>query len=163
MHFEEYFVKKKCAGEVKNVFFEGVNAAQPAPGVVESILASELVIVCPSNPIVSIGTILSVKGIRDALKETKGNIFAISPIVGGHPIKGPADKLMSGLGLEVSAFAVAKLYMDFLDVFIIDQVDQADKQRIEALGLKVMVTNTIMKTLDDKTRLAKMALKCANL
>jgi LPPG:FO 2-phospho-L-lactate transferase len=163
MHFEEYFVKRNCKGRVMSVFFEGVDAAQPAPDVVESVLASKLIIVCPSNPIVSIGTILSVKGIRNALKATRGKVVAISPIVGGHPIKGPADKLMSGLGLEVSAFAVAKLYMDFLDVFVIDQVDQAEKRRIEDLGLKVMVTNTIMKTLDDKIRLAKLALKCTNL
>jgi LPPG:FO 2-phospho-L-lactate transferase len=163
MHFEEYFVKKSCAGKVLNVFSEGADMAQPAPDVVESILASRLVIICPSNPIVSIGTILSVKGIRNALKETKGKTVALSPIVGGRAIKGPADKLMSGLGLEVSAFAVAKLYMDFIDVFIIDQMDQAEKERIEALGLKVMVTNTIMKTLDDKIRLAKVASECANL
>jgi LPPG:FO 2-phospho-L-lactate transferase len=163
MHFEEYFVKKNCLGKVLNVFFEGADVAQPAPGVVESILASELVIICPSNPIVSIGTILSVMGVRDALKRTKGKVVAISPIVGGRAIKGPADKLMSGLGLEVSAFSVAKLYMDFVDVFIIDKVDEADKERIEALGLKVMVTNTIMKTLDDKMRLAKLTLESVNL
>ena len=163
MHFEEYFVKKNCMGKVLNVFLEGTDVAQPAPGVVESILASELVIICPSNPIVSIGTILSVKGVRDALKRTKGKVVAISPIVGGRAIKGPADKLMSGLGLEVSAFSVAKLYMDFVDVFIIDKVDQAEKERIEALGLKVIVTNTIMKTLYDKIRLAKLALESVNL
>jgi LPPG:FO 2-phospho-L-lactate transferase len=162
MHFEEYFVKKNSSGKVMNVFFEGADMAQPAPDVVESILASKSVIICPSNPIISIGTILSVKGIRDALKETKGKTVAISPIVGGRAIKGPADKIMSGLGLEVSAFAVAKLYMDFIDGFIIDQVDQAENERIEDLGLKVMVTNTIMKTLDDKIRLAKVALECAN-
>jgi LPPG:FO 2-phospho-L-lactate transferase len=163
MHFEEYFVKKNCTGKVLNVFFEGADVAQPAPNVIESILSSRLIVVCPSNPIVSIGTILSVKGIRNALKETKSKVVAISPIVGGHPIKGPADKLMSSLGLEVSAFAVAKLYMDFIDAFIIDRVDQAEKQRIEDLGLRVRVTNTIMKTLDDKIRLAKLALECANL
>jgi len=163
MHFEEYFVKKNAAGKVADVIFEGVDVAQPALGVVESILASELVIICPSNPIVSVGTILSVKGVRDALKATKGKVVAISPIVGGRAIKGPADKLMSGLGLEVSAFSVAKLYMDFVDVFIIDQVDEAEKERIEALGLKVMVTDTIMKTLDDKMRLAKLALESVNL
>jgi LPPG:FO 2-phospho-L-lactate transferase len=163
MHFEEYFVKKNCTGRILNVFFEGADMAQPAPGVVESILASKLVVICPSNPIVSIGTILSMKKIRKALKATKGKVVAISPIVGGHPIKGPADKLMSGLGLEVSAFVVAKLYMDFMDIFIIDEVDKAEKKRIEDLGLKVLVTNTIMKTLDNKTRLAKLALECANL
>ena len=81
---------------------------------------AEMVIICPSNPIVSVGTILSVKGIREALKNTKAKVVGISPIVAGAPIKGPADKLMSGLGFEVSAFSVAKLYADFLDKFVID-------------------------------------------
>ena len=163
MHFEEYFVKKNCTGKVTNVFFEGADAAEPAPDVLEAILSSELVIICPSNPIVSIGTILSVKGIRTALKETKAKVVAISPIVGGHPIKGPAGKLMLSQGLQISALAVARLYKDFLDVFIIDQMDQKEKKSIEELGLQVLATNTIMKTFDDKTRLAKLALECANL
>jgi LPPG:FO 2-phospho-L-lactate transferase len=121
-------------------------------------LNSEAIIICPSNPIVSIGTILSVKGVRKALRETKAEIIAISPIVGGSPIKGPADKLMSGLGLEVSAYGVAAFYKDFLDAFIIDNIDSAQKPRIEALGLKVAVTNTIMKTLEDKVELARVVL-----
>ncbi|MEM2917026.1 MAG: 2-phospho-L-lactate transferase CofD family protein, partial [Candidatus Bathyarchaeia archaeon] len=116
------------------------------------------VIICPSNPIVSIGTILSVKGIKEALTKTKAKIAAISPIVGGAPIKGPADKLMQGLGLEVSAYSVAYLYRDFLDVFIIDNKDKIEKQRIEALGINVVITNTIMKTLEDKIHLAKTVL-----
>jgi len=159
MHFQEYLVKRGAQNSVVNVVFEGVEEAQPAPGVVESILGSDVVVVCPSNPIVSIGTILSVKSVRTALKETEARVIAISPIVGGHPIKGPADKLMQGLGLEVSAYSVAKFYQDFLDSFIIDRADDAERKRIEDLGLKVMVTNTIMKTLEDKVQLARAVLE----
>jgi len=160
MHFQEYFVKRGAQDRVVNVVFEGAEEAQPAPRIVDSILGSGVVVVCPSNPIVSIGTILSVKNVRTALKETKAKVVAISPIVGGRPIKGPADKLMQGLGLEVSAYSVAKLYQDFLDTFIIDQVDKAEKEHIESLGVQVIVTNTIMKTLEDKVQLAKVILEC---
>jgi LPPG:FO 2-phospho-L-lactate transferase len=158
MHFQEYLVKRRAEDRVTNVEFKGAERAQPAPGVLSSILNADAVFICPSNPIVSIGTILSVKGIRDALKETKAKVIAISPIVGGAPIKGPADKLMRGLGLEVSAYGVAFLYKDFLDDFIIDIVDKVQKPRIETLGLNVVVTNTIMKSLQDKIQLAKVVL-----
>jgi len=159
MHFQEYLVKGKAQDEVISVRFEGAKEARPASGVVDSILDSAAVIICPSNPIVSIGTILSVKGIKSALEKTEAMVAAISPIVGGSPVKGPADKLMRGLGLEVSAYAVANLYRDFLDAFIIDQVDQAEKERIERLGLHVVVTHTIMKNLEDKVRLARVTLR----
>jgi len=159
MHFQEYLVKRGAQDKVVNVVFEGSEEAQPAPRVVDSILESGVVVVCPSNPIVSIGTILSVKNVRTALKETKAKVVAISPIVGGRPIKGPADKLMQGLGLEVSAYSVAKFYQDFLDMFIIDRVDEAEKEHIESLGVQVIVTNTIMKALEDKVQLARVALE----
>jgi len=159
VHFQEYLVKRKAQDEVINVKFEGLEEARPAPGVIESILDSDAVIICPSNPIVSIGTILSVKGIKNALEKTEAKVAAISPIVGGLPVKGPADKLMRGLGLEVSAHAVANLYRDFLDVFVIDQVDQAEKERIERLRLHVVVTDTVMKKLEDKVHLAKVTLR----
>jgi len=159
VHFQEYLIKRGAQDTVLNVVFEGAEEAQPAPRVVDSILGSDLVVVCPSNPIVSIGTILSVKNVRTALKTTKARVVAISPIVGGRPIKGPADKLMQGLGMEVSAYSVAKLYQDFLHTFIIDRVDHAERKRIEGLGLQVIETNTIMKTLEDKVQLARTALE----
>ncbi len=159
IHFEEYFVKRQCRDEVLGIEFVGASAAKPSPGVLEAISDSELVVVCPSNPIVSIGTILSVEGIRDALKWTDARVVAVSPIVAGAAIKGPADKMLRSLGYEVSAFGVAKLYLDFLDAIVIDNKDAEQKGRIESLGMKVSVTNTVMKTLEDKVSLAKAVLE----
>lgn len=159
VHFEEYFVKNGSVDEVLGVEFPGADAAKPAAGVIDAIKNAELVVVCPSNPVVSIGTILLVKGVREALKQTNAQVVAISPIIAGAPVKGPADKLLRGLGLEVSAFSVAKLYADFLDTFIIDTADASEKNRIKQLGVKVKVTNTIMKSLADKVRLAKTVLE----
>ena len=159
MHFEEYYVKKGSADDVVDVTFPGSDNAKPASGVISSIENAEMVLVCPSNPIVSIGTILGIKGVREALKRTSARKVAISPIIAGAPVKGPADKLLKGLGFEVSAYGVAELYSDFLDVLIIDVLDSSLKQRIEKLGLEVKVTNTIMKSMDDKVELAKVAMQ----
>jgi LPPG:FO 2-phospho-L-lactate transferase len=160
MHFEEFFVKNQCRDEVLGVEFAGAASAKPSPGVLEAILDAEIVVVCPSNPIVSIGTILSVDGVRDALQRTNARVVAVSPIVAGAAIKGPADKMLRGLGFEVSAFAVAKLYGDFLDAFVIDSKDAAQKERIEMLGVAVAVTDTIMRGLEDKLSLANVVLEC---
>jgi LPPG:FO 2-phospho-L-lactate transferase len=159
IHFQEYLVKRSAQDKVIDVVFKGAEKAQPAPGVIDSILNADTIILCPSNPVVSIGTILSVKDVRNGLRETRAKVVAVSPIVGGAPIKGPADKLMRGLGLEVSAYSVAYLYRDFLDVFIIDNTDRTEKERIEELGLHAIVTNTIMKSSRDKVQLAQAALK----
>jgi len=159
IHFEEYFVKRQAKDKVLAVEFVGAAQAKPSPKVVNSIINAERVIICPSNPIVSIGTILSVEGIRDALKETDAQVVGVSPIVAGAPIKGPADKLLRGLGFEVSSFSVAKLYADFLDTYVIDIKDVEEKNRIEQLGIKVKVTDTVMKCLEDKMRLAKTVLE----
>jgi LPPG:FO 2-phospho-L-lactate transferase len=159
MHFEEYMVKRGAKDEVLGVELYGGGKADPAPGVLEAIEQAQRVVICPSNPIVSIGTILTVKGIRTALKRTKAKKVAVSPIISGAPVKGPADKLLRGLGREVSAFGVAELYVDFLDMFIIDVADAAQKKRIERLGIEVKVTNTLMRNLEDKVRLAKIVLE----
>ncbi|MHA1833136.1 MAG: 2-phospho-L-lactate transferase [Candidatus Baldrarchaeia archaeon] len=163
MHFQEYLVKRKAQDPVLDVKFEGIERAEPAPGVIEAILNADGIIICPSNPIVSIGPILSIKGVKEALKKTKAKIVAISPIVGGAPIKGPADKLMRGLGIEVSALGVAKIYRNLLDMLIIDNIDRDLKPKIEEVGVKVRVTNTIMKTIENKIKLAKEALNCIGL
>jgi len=159
MHFEEYLVKRGARDKVLNVVFGDVESAHPAEGVIESIRDAEGVIVCPSNPIVSIGPILAIKEIRETLKETPVKVAAISPIVKGATIKGPADKLMRGLGLEVSAYSVAFLYRDFLDVFIFDEVDRAEKDKIERLGVKAVTANTVMQSLQDKVELARFVLE----
>jgi LPPG:FO 2-phospho-L-lactate transferase len=159
MHFEEYFVKYQCKPQFLGVEFAGGASAKPAPGVLDSLSDADLVIVCPSNPIVSVGTILSIAGVRDALRRTKARVVAVSPIVAGATIKGPADKMLSGLGVEVSAFGVAEFYSDFLDAIVIDSRDADQKARIEKLGVAISVTNTIMRSLEDKIALAKAALQ----
>jgi LPPG:FO 2-phospho-L-lactate transferase len=159
VHFEEYFVKRQARDEVLGVEFVGAETAKPSPKVLEAILDAEVVVVCPSNPIVSVGTILSVDGIRDALRRTNARVVAVSPIVAGAPVKGPADKLMHGLGLEVSAYGVAELYSDFLDTMVIDVKDAGEKGRIERLGVEVKVANTVMKSLADKVTLARVVLE----
>ena len=108
LHFQEYMVKRRCADEVQDVVFVGAEKAQPALGVLEALKTADAILLAPSNPIVSIGSILSVPGIHDVLHEASGMIVAVSPIVGGEPIKGPADKLMRGLGMDVSPVGVAR-------------------------------------------------------
>jgi len=159
LHFQEYLVKRGSKDKVLGVEFLGADNAKPAAGVIDAVMNAKLVIVCPSNPVVSIGSILAVKGVRDALKQTNAKKVAISPIVAGAPIKGPADKLLRGLGLEVSAYSVAKLYADFLDTFILDTADSAEKEKIEKLGVEVKVANTIMRTFEDKVRLAETVIE----
>lgn len=158
IHFEEYFVRRQCRDEVLGVEFMGEATAKPAEGVIEAISDASLVVVCPSNPIVSIGTILAVKGVRNALQRTDGKVVAVSPIVAGMPLKGPADKMLRCLGVEVSAFGVAQFYSEFLDTIVIDKQDTAEKERIEELGVRVSVANTVMKSLEDKILLAQAVL-----
>jgi LPPG:FO 2-phospho-L-lactate transferase len=163
LHFEEYMVKRRCADEVQDVVFVGASEAKPAPGVLDAIKQADAIFLAPSNPIVSIGSILAVPGIHDALHETSGMIVAVSPIVGGAPIKGPADKLMSGMGIEVSAVGVTRCYRDFLDVMIIDEQDARLAHEIEDLGIPVVVTDTIMRDDATKAALARTALEAAGL
>ncbi|MCW4006689.1 MAG: 2-phospho-L-lactate transferase [Candidatus Bathyarchaeota archaeon] len=158
MHFEEYLVKNAAEPKVLGVEFPNAKNAKPSPGVLEAIENSDLVIVCPSNPVVSIGPILAVKGVRDALRRSAACRVAVSPIIAGAPIKGPADKLLGGLGLEVCAFSVAQLYADFLDLFVVDVSDADQKQRIEELGVEVRAASILMNCLEDKVGLARTVL-----
>jgi LPPG:FO 2-phospho-L-lactate transferase len=163
LHFEEYLVKHRSAEDVQDVVFVGASEAKPAPGVLDAIKQADAILIAPSNPIVSVGTILAVPGIHDALHEASGMVIAISPIVGGAPIKGPADKIMRGLGLEVSAVGVTRCYRDFLDVMIIDEQDAHLTREIEDLGIPVVVTDTIMRDDATKAALARTALQAAGL
>ena len=163
LHFQEYMVKRHCVDEVQDVLFVGSSGAKPAPGVLGAIQQASAILIAPSNPIVSIGSILAVPGIHDALHETQGMIVAVSPIVGGAPIKGPADKLMSGMGMDVSAVGVARCYRDFLDVMVIDEQDAHLRTAIEDLGIPTIVTNTIMRDTATKAALAREVLQAAGL
>jgi len=163
LHFEEYFVKRQCSDPVQDVTFVGVDSARPAPGVLDAIKQAEAILLAPSNPIVSIGSILAVPGIHDALHEASGMVVAVSPIVGGAPIKGPADKLMRGLHMEVSAVGVARYYRDFLDVMVIDQQDAHLLPEIEDLGIPATATDTIMRDTTAKKALARTVLSAAGL
>jgi len=163
LHFQEYMVKRHCVDEVQDVVFIGANESQPAPGVLDTIKEAEAILIAPSNPIVSIGSILAVPGIHDALHEASGMVVAVSPIVGGTPIKGPADKLMSGLNMEVSAVGVARYYRDFLDVMVIDEQDEHLLNKIEDLGIPAVATNTIMRDSVAKKALALKVLEAAGL
>jgi LPPG:FO 2-phospho-L-lactate transferase len=154
--FQEYFVKRRSEGTVSKVELRGIDTATTAPGVCDAIRSAHLVIFPPSNPIVSIGPILALPGVRSALRETAAPVIAISPLVAGKPIKGPADRLLSGLGIAVSAVGVAGLYRDFLDTFVIDTQDHQQKSLLEELGVSVIVTDTIMSDMEKSIALAKV-------
>lgn len=159
MHFQEYLVKRRAQPKVTGIRFEYIESAELAPGVAEAILRSDAVIICPSNPLISIGPILAVPGMRDLLKRAEAPVVAISPIVGGASLKGPTDRMLADLGMQVSAAQVARLYSDIADVFILDVQDEAAKPEIENLGLKVCTTDTVMSGLEEKVRLAKFTLE----
>ena len=157
MHFEEYMVRLRTLSPVLGVRFRGANSARPAKGVLKSIRKAGGIILTPSNPVVSIGAILAVPGIRSALRRAKGKIVGISPIIGGKTVKGPADKLMKAVGINASVTGVAEFYSDFLDTLIIDSVDSKLVPEIERLGIRAVVTNTLMRSMEDKVRLARKA------
>lgn len=159
IHFQEYLVKRGMRDRVLGVEFIGAEEAEPAPGVVDSILDSDGIIIPPSNPIVSVGTILSVKDVRKALSSSKARRVAISPLIAGHAIKGPLERLLKGLALELSAYTVAEMYKGLIDTFILDQADIHEIDRIEKLGIKAVAAETLMVSLEDKIRLAAITLK----
>lgn len=154
LEFQEYFVHRRQEDQVLGVEFQGVKEALPAPGVLDALASAELIVLCPSNPIVSIGPILAVPGIRDALAYSPAPTVAVSPIVGGKALKGPADKMMATLGHDVSANGVSAMYQGLVDGIVIDQQDSALAEQIGVLGQRVLVTQTIMGDASDRQRLA---------
>jgi LPPG:FO 2-phospho-L-lactate transferase len=156
--FQEYFVKGRARGAVEAVELHGIEDAQPAEGVIAAITAAGAVILAPSNPFVSLDPILQLPGVREALKSVRTRVAAISPIVGGKPVKGPAGAMMRGLGHEVSPLGVARLYQDFIGIFVLDQVDRRYMESIRQLGLKAIATDTIMTTPAKAARLADVVL-----
>jgi LPPG:FO 2-phospho-L-lactate transferase len=161
LDFQEYFVHRRTEGHLLEVVFDGADKAGPAPSVIESITEASAVIITPSNPLVSVGPVLSVPGVRDALKSTPARVVAVSPLVGGRALKGPADRMLRDQGMEANAVSIARLYEDFLDVLVIDQVDKDLKPQIEALGVEVVVTDTIMSSMEKKCALARTVIKAA--
>jgi len=161
LHFQEYWVKHRAAVAATAVRLHGVEDARPAPGVLDAIADADVVLLAPSNPVVSIGTILQITGIRDALRATRAPVVAVSPIVGGRVVRGMADKLLPVTGAEVSARGVAGLYADFLDGFVIDEADEHLAHAIEELGITVEVTQTMMHTPEDAAALAKRTIDLA--
>lgn len=158
MPFQSYFVEHQAKPQVRGFTFQGIEFARPAPRVLGVLAAADRVVICPSNPFISIDPILAVPGIRDGLRETSGLVIAVSPIVAGVAIKGPTAKMFAELGEAPSALAVAKRYKDVIDLMVIDEQDSASMSEIEALGVKVAATNTIMHGLEEKKALANFVL-----
>jgi LPPG:FO 2-phospho-L-lactate transferase len=156
LEFQRYFVERRCAPAVRSVRFAGVEAARPAPGVVEAILAADTVLIAPSNPYLSVDPLLAIAGIRDALVQCKAPVVAVSPLISGQAVKGPTAKLMAELGLKVDNDTIALHYGDVIDGLLIDTGDVCD-----VLGLAVAQTDTLMTTLDDKIRVARAAIALA--
>jgi LPPG:FO 2-phospho-L-lactate transferase len=155
LSFQEYFVKRRHADRVLSVHYKGVEESKPSPGVLEAIDNAHGIIIAPSNPIVSIGTILAVPQIRDHLQHAKAKIVAVSPLINGKALKGPADTMLHDLGLEPSAKGIANYYHDFLDTLIIDNEDASQKGTVEKQGISVVITNTLMEDLTIKRSLAQ--------
>jgi LPPG:FO 2-phospho-L-lactate transferase len=158
LHFQEYLVKRRAEPVVRGIRFDGASRARPARGVVEAIRDASRILICPSNPLISIGPILAVPGIREALRARKESVIAVCPIVGGRSLKGPSDKMLTELGHEPSAIGVAKLYRNFTGTFVIDPADKAQTEPICKLGMKVKVVPTVMKTRAQKRKLARSLL-----
>jgi len=159
LEFQDYFVRRRARDAVREVRFHGSEKAKPAAGVLDAIVQADAVVFCPSNPIISIGPILAVPGIRQALERRRGPTVAISPIVGGRALKGPAAKMMRGLKMNASALGVARFYRGLVNVFILDQEDETQAAKVKSLGMRAIVTDTIMSGLSKKKALARAVIK----
>jgi LPPG:FO 2-phospho-L-lactate transferase len=160
---EEFFVRERCAPEVRGVAYRGAAAARPAPGVVEAIGGAEAVLVCCSNPVTSIGPILAVPGIRAAIERTAAPVVAVSPIVGGRAVSGPAGKLLAACGLDVSPLGVAEAYRPWLDALVLDRTDAAHAPALAGRGVRAVLADALMPDASAEARLARVALEAAAL
>jgi LPPG:FO 2-phospho-L-lactate transferase len=158
LSFEEYFVQRWFQDPVNSVRFAGASEAEAAPGVIDAIVSADIVLIAPSNPVTSIGPILAIPGIREALLRARGKIAAISPIIGNAPVAGPAGILMQAQGLPCSIAGVAQAYEDFLDVLVCDTRDTGAAEDLRKTGLRVHCAQTIMRSADDKAGLAREVL-----
>jgi LPPG:FO 2-phospho-L-lactate transferase len=157
--FQEYFVQRQHGVPVTSIRFDGADAARPGPGVLDAIAGADVVVIAPSNPLVSIAPVLAVPGVRDAVEAARERTVAISPIVSGAALKGPADRMLRELGHEVSVAGVARLYAELAEVLVIDEADAALATSVEAEGVRCEVAPTIMSSPEASALLATLALE----
>jgi LPPG:FO 2-phospho-L-lactate transferase len=155
LNFQDYFVHQQCRPSFRGVTFDGIQDATPSPGLRRALERAAAIVIAPSNPLVSIDPILAVPGVAAALRRPRRPVVAVSPMVGGNAIKGPLGKMMAERGLEPSALGVAQHYGRQVDGWVVDRLDRALAPAIEALGCRVVVRDTVMRTLDDKRRVAQ--------
>lgn len=155
LHFQEYLVQRRAEPIVRAISFDGIELARPAPGVLEALEGARSIVICPSNPLISIGPILAVPGVREAMRKRRTQVIAVCPIVGGKSLKGPSDQMLAQLGHNVSAPGVARMYQDICGTIVIDPIDSAQRSAIESLGVEVVIHPTVMRNLEDKELLAR--------
>lgn len=160
--FQDYFVRRRATDKVHALRFDGADSAQPAPGVEEALRSADAIVIAPSNPFLSIDPLLSVPGVRDLVTSNRSKVAAVSPIIGGQAVKGPAADILQSLGHDVSALGVARIYAELADVFVLDETDAALASTIESeTGLRVVVMPTLMTDVDTKMALASGTLEAA--
>jgi LPPG:FO 2-phospho-L-lactate transferase len=162
LSFQEYLVRHRAAPRVRDIRFAGTDKAHPAPGVLASLRSARAIVICPSNPLISIGPILAVPGIREALRRYRAKTIAVCPIVGGKSLKGPSDRMLAQMGIESSALGVARLYKEFCGAFIVDPADAGLRSAIESLSMRVVICPSVMRTLRDKKNLARHVLEASS-
>ncbi len=161
LHFQEYLVQRRAEPMVRAISFDGIERARPAPGVLEALEGARSIVICPSNPLISIGPILAVPGVREAMRKRRMRVVAVCPIVGGKSLKGPSDQMLAQLGHDVSALGVARMYQDICGTMVIDPIDSAQGPAIGSLGMEVVIHPTVMRTVEDKDRLARKVVQFA--
>jgi LPPG:FO 2-phospho-L-lactate transferase len=159
LEFQEYFVRRGQRDKVLGVELRGIEDARPTDAVSRALAAADVVVLCPSNPVVSIGPILAVPGMQKALAASRAPKVAVSPLVGGRALKGPADRMLATLGYEVSATGVARIYEALVDGMVVDGIDAGERAGIEALGMQVLTTDAVMRNAGDRARLAMEVLQ----
>jgi LPPG:FO 2-phospho-L-lactate transferase len=159
LEFQEYFVRRGQRDEVLGIRLRGIEEARPTEGVLAAIGGADAIVFCPSNPVVSIGPILALPGMKEALGSSSAPKLAVSPIVGGRALKGPADRMLASLGHEVSATGVARMYEGLVDGMVVDRIDENERAGIEAIGMRVLVTESVMRDAEDRARLASETLE----
>jgi LPPG:FO 2-phospho-L-lactate transferase len=161
LEFQDYFVRRRCAPRVRAIRFKDVAASRPAPGVREALTRADAIVICPSNPFISIGPILAVPGMREAILDSKAVVAAVSPIIGGKAVKGPTATMLNQLGHDVSAIGVARLYADMLDIFLVDESDSALVPEIRAMGIETRTSHILMDSTGARESLAGILLRLA--